>query len=328
MIIVTGGAGFIGSNLVAALEERGCRDLVVCDRLGDDEKWRNLGKRALAAVIPPEALEAFLASRAGKIEAIFHLGAISSTTARDADLVVEANFTTTMRLWDWCAAERVPFIYASSAATYGAGEAGFDDDGSSAGLARLRPLNLYGWSKHVTDRRIAQLVEGNAPRPPHWAGLKFFNVYGPNEAHKGEMMSLVAKLAPRAQRGEPARLFRSHRPDCADGGQSRDFIYVRDCVEMVLWLWQHPDVNGLFNIGTGKARSFADLAAATYRALGREPSFEFIDTPEAIRENYQYFTEARMDRLRAAGYDRPITSLEDGVADYVGSYLAAADPYH
>jgi ADP-L-glycero-D-manno-heptose 6-epimerase len=327
MIIVTGGAGFIGSNLVAALEEEGRRDLVVCDRLGDDEKWRNIAKRALAAVILPEALETFLAGHAGKIEAIFHLGAISSTTARDADRVIEANFAATMRLWDWCAAHHVPFLYASSAATYGAGEAGFDDDGSSAGLARLRPLNLYGWSKHLTDRRIAQLVESNAPRPPHWAGLKFFNVYGPNEAHKGDMMSLVAKLVPRAQRGEAARLFRSHRPDFADGGQSRDFIYVKDCVAMMLWLWQHPEVDGLFNIATGAARSFADLAAATYRALGREPSYEFIDTPKEIREKYQYFTEARMDRLRAAGYDRPITALEDGVADYVRSYLAAADPY-
>ncbi len=327
MIVVTGGAGFIGSNLVAALEEEGRHDIVVCDRLGHGEKWRNLQKRELAALIPPEALLDFLAAHRGEIEAIFHLGAISSTTERDADLVVAQNFTLTLALWDWCSAARMPFLYASSAATYGDGGAGFADDGSSAGLARLRPLNAYGWSKHLADRRIARLVESGAARPPHWAGFKFFNVYGPNEGHKGDMMSLVAKLVPQAAAGTPARLFRSHRPDFPDGGQSRDFIYVRDCVEMMLFVWRSPAAGGLFNIGTGKARSFADLAAATYRAAGREPSFEFVDTPEAIREKYQYFTEAKMDRLRAAGYNRPTTSLEDGVADYVKRFLLAADPY-
>jgi ADP-L-glycero-D-manno-heptose 6-epimerase len=329
MILVTGGAGFIGSNLVAALEERGRHDLVVCDRLGHGDKWRNLAKRELAAIIPPEQLLALLGDQrwGSAIEAIFHLGAISSTTERDADLVVRSNFTLTMQLWDWCAERAVPFIYASSAATYGAGEAGFDDDCSVAGLAKLRPLNSYGWSKHLVDRRIARLVEGSAPRPSHWAGVKFFNVYGPNEAHKGDMMSLVAKLFPRAHAGDKARLFRSHNPAYQDGGQLRDFIYVRDCVDMLLWLYEHPEVSGLFNIGTGKARSFADLAAATFRAVGRQPVYEFVDTPVEIRDKYQYFTEARMDRLRAAGYDKQFTALEDGVADYVTNYLARPDPY-
>jgi ADP-L-glycero-D-manno-heptose 6-epimerase len=329
MIIVTGGAGFIGSNLVAALEQHGHHDLVVCDRLGHGEKWRNLAKRELGAVIAPEELRAFLADQRwrGTVEAIFHLGAISSTTEPDADLVVRSNFTLTMQLWDWCAEQTVPFIYASSAATYGAGTAGFDDDSSVAGLARLRPLNSYGWSKHLVDRRVARLVESNAPRPPHWAGVKFFNVYGPNEGHKGDMMSLVAKLYPRALAGEKARLFRSHNPAYPDGGQLRDFIYVRDCVDVLLWLFEQPEVNGLFNIGTGKARSFADLAAATFRAIGREPVLEFVDTPIEIRDKYQYFTEARMERLRQAGYDKPFTTLEDGVADYVTNFLARPDPY-
>jgi len=214
MIIVTGGAGFIGSNLVADLEESGRHDLVVCDRLGHGDKWRNLAKRELAAIVPPDRLMAFLGEQPARrpVEAVFNLGAISSTTESNADLVVQSNFTLTMQLWDWCAEHGVTFIYASSAATYGAGEAGFDDDGSVAGLASLRPLNAYGWSKHLVDRRIARLVEADAPRPPHWAGLKFFNVYGPNEAHKGDMMSLVAKLFPRARAGEKARLFRSHNP--------------------------------------------------------------------------------------------------------------------
>jgi ADP-L-glycero-D-manno-heptose 6-epimerase len=232
-----------------------------------------------------------------------------------------------MHLWDWCATRQVPFIYASSAATYGGGEAGFDDDGSIEALARLRPLNSYGWSKHLVDRRIARLAEEGAFCPPRWVGLKFFNVYGPNEGHKGDMMSIVAKLAPGAQRGDTARLFRSHNPDYPDGGQMRDFVYVRDCVDALLWLLDHDEVNGLFNMGTGKARSFADLAAATFRALGREPALEFVDTPIAIRDKYQYFTQASMTRLRNAGYDRPFTSLEDGVADYVQRYLVAPDPY-
>ena len=327
MIVITGGAGFIGSNLVAALQDRGEDTLVVCDRLGHGDKWRNLGKRELAALLPPEALFEFLARHAREIDTVFHLGAVSSTTETDADLVIAANFTLSQRLWDWCADSETRLLYASSAATYGDGSAGFDDDGSVAGLARLAPLNAYGWSKHLFDRRIARLVEGHAKQPAQWVGLKFFNVYGPNEYHKGAMRSVVAQIEPRAARGEPARLFRSHRDGVPDGGQKRDFVYVGDCVDMMLWLYDHPSVSGLFNIGSGSARSFAELAAAVYRALGREPSIEFVDTPAEIRDRYQYFTEARMERLRAAGYDRPMTPLEDGVRDYVQRYLAAADPY-
>ena len=327
MIVITGGAGFIGSNLAAALEERGERDLVICDRLGHDAKWRNIAKREIAGLLPPETLLAFLDEHAREIGTVFHLGAISSTTETDADLIAATNFTLSQRLWAWCAATETRLVYASSAATYGDGSAGFDDDATAPALARLRPLNAYGWSKHVFDRRVARLVESSAARPAQWAGLKFFNVFGPNEYHKGAMKSVVAQVYPRAIAGESARLFRSHRPGVADGGQKRDFVHVGDCVDMMLWLYDHPGVSGLFNIGSGRARSFADLAAAVFRALGREPRIDFIDTPLEIRDKYQYFTEARMDRLRAAGYDRPTTSLEDGVRDYVVSYLAAADPY-
>jgi ADP-L-glycero-D-manno-heptose 6-epimerase len=255
------------------------------------------------------------------------MGAISSTTESDGDLIAQTNFTLSQRLWEWCAENEARFIYASSAATYGDGSAGFDDDGSTQALARLRPLNAYGWSKHLFDRRVARLLEHNTARPPQWAGLKFFNVYGPNEYHKGAMKSVVAQIYPRAAKGEPARLFRSHRAAVPDGGQKRDFVYVRDCVDMMLWLYDHPAVNGLFNIGSGTARSFGDLAAAVFRALGKEPRIAFVDTPAEIRDRYQYFTEARMGRLRAAGYDRPATPLEDGVRDYIERYLAAADPY-
>jgi ADP-L-glycero-D-manno-heptose 6-epimerase len=327
MLVVTGGAGFIGSNLVAALEPRAPGAVVVCDRLEQGEKWRNLQKRELADLVPPERLFQFLDGRRGEIEAIFHLGAISSTTETDADLVIETNFVLSHRLWDWCAEHGVRFIYASSAATYGGGEAGFDDDFSVDGLARLVPLNAYGWSKHLFDRRVARLVASNAARPPQWAGAKFFNVYGPNEYHKGAMKSVVAQMAPRIRAGEPVTLFRSHREGIPDGGQKRDFVHVDDVVDMLLFIYDQPRVSGIFNMGSGKARSFLDLAHAVFAAAGREPRIDWVDTPEAIRAKYQYFTEARLDRLRAAGYDKPTRPLEDGVQDYVRNYLFAADPY-
>ena len=327
MILITGGAGFIGSNLVAALEERGLSDLVVCDRLGNDDKWRNLGKRELAGLILPEALPAFLEAHPDGLEAIFHLGASSSTTERDADLIIANNFSLSLLLWDWCAATGTRFIYASSAATYGGGEAGFADDGAPEALAKLKPLNAYGWSKHIFDRRIARLVERNTTLPPQWAGIKFFNVFGPNEYHKGDQKSVVAQIFARADANAHCHLFRSHREGIPHGGQKRDFVYVNDCVAEMMFLYDHPGVSGLFNAGSGAARSFADLAAAVYRALGKEPKIEYIDTPLEIRDKYQYFTEAPMARIRAAGFNAPPTSLEDGVKDYVQTYLAAADPY-
>jgi len=327
MIVITGGAGFIGSNLVAALEERGEPDLVICDRLGRGDKWRNIAKRELAHIIPPDHLLDFLDTHARNIGAVFHMGAISSTTETDVDAVIAANFSLSLSLWDWCARRGARFIYASSAATYGAAESGFDDSHYSEALARIHPLNAYGWSKHLFDRRVARLVERAAARPPQWIGCKFFNVYGPNEYHKGDMRSVVTQFFPLAKAGKPAPLFRSYRKDVPDGGQKRDFVYVRDCVDIMLWFLDHPDVNGLFNVGSGMARSFSELVAAVYRAAGREPMSEFVPMPEAIQEKYQYFTEAKLDKLRRAGYTRPTTSLEDGVADFVQTYLTAADSY-
>lgn len=327
MIVITGGAGFIGSNLVAGLERRGGVELVVCDRLGNGDKWRNIAKRELADLIPPERLFDFLGTHAREVDVIFHMGAISSTTETDVDLIAQENFRLSLALWAWCTRHGKRFIYASSAATYGDGSAGFDDDSSPAGLAKLRPLNPYGWSKHVFDRRIARLLRTEGPRPAQHVGLKFFNVYGPNEYHKGGQRSVAHQLYPRAMAGEKARLFKSHNPAYPDGGQKRDFVWVGDCVSVMLWLLDHPAVNGLFNLGSGKARSFADLARAIYAAAGKEVQFDFVDTPVEIRDKYQYFTEAKMERLRAAGYELPMTALEDGVRQYVQDFLAASDPY-
>jgi ADP-L-glycero-D-manno-heptose 6-epimerase len=324
MIVVTGGAGFIGSNIVAALAGSGER-VAVCDRLRQADKWRNLTREAVAELIAPEGLLAWLPAHAAQIEAIVHMGAISSTTERDVDLIVEVNFRLSQALWLWCALTGKRFIYASSAATYGAGEQGFDDDPPR--LPLLRPLNPYGWSKHLFDRWVAQRLTVGERAPRQWVGLKFFNVYGPNEYHKGTMRSVVAQKYPLAAAGQPVTLFRSHRADVPDGGQKRDFIYVRDCVQVVQWLLAHPQVNGLYNLGTGRARSFADLAQALFAALQRPARIEYVDTPPAVLAHYQYLTEARMERLREVGYTQPFTSLEEGVADYVKRFLSQPDPY-
>ena len=321
MILVTGGAGFIGSNLAAALAARGER-VVICDRLGSQGKWRNIAPVEVEDILSPEALPAFLDSHTDGLRAVLHMGAISETTAEDADALVENNFHASMRLWAWCAAHNKQFIYASSAATYGDGAQGFDDDASIEHLARLRPLNAYGWSKHTFDRWVARRLADGAPRPLQWAGLKFFNVYGPNEQHKGAQASVAWHLWSQITAGGPARLFRSHHPDYADGGQVRDFVWVGDCSDVVLWLLDNRRVNGLFNVGTGQARSFANLAGAVFAALGRAPKIEYIPTPENIRNRYQYFTEAKMQRLREAGYEKAFTSLEDGVRRYVQDFLA------
>jgi len=327
MYIVTGGAGFIGSNIVAALEARGVGDIVVVDRLRSNDKWRNLAKRELADIVAPENLFAYLDANKDIVKAVFHMGAISSTVETDADLIIGNNFRLSLAIWVWCTANHVRLIYASSAATYGDGSAGFNDDITPAAQAALRPLNAYGWSKLLFDRRVARLVQNPKAAPPQWAGLKFFNVYGPNEYHKGGQKSVVAQIYPQAEGGNPAHLFRSHNPKYPDGGQLRDFISVDDCVDVMMWLLDNPQASGLFNLGTGKARSFADLAATVYRALGKEPYIKYVDTPAEIRPRYQYFTEAKIARLRAAGYVRPFTSLEEGVTRYVQKYLHAADPY-
>jgi ADP-L-glycero-D-manno-heptose 6-epimerase len=322
MYLVTGGAGFIGLNLVIALRARKAQGVAVCDRLDHSDKVAAMVHHAPDAFVEPERLDDFLQRRGAEIEAVFHLGAISSTTETSWDRLQKNNVDATLALWRWCAAARVPLIYASSAATYGDGSRGFDDAGDLASLQRLAPLNLYARSKHETDMAIRRLLDDGAPAPAQWAGLKFFNVYGPHERHKGEQRSIVNKLYGEIAASGHARLFKSHNPDYADGGQLRDFIWVGDCVDVMLWLLDHRSVSGLFNVGTGQARSFLDVASAVFAALGRTPDIEFIDMPLSLRDKYQYYTQAEMARLRGAGYRRQFTALETGVQDYV-NHLAA-----
>lgn len=328
MIVVTGGAGFIGSNIVARLAAADEFDIVVCDWLGaaDDAKWKNLSKHAVADVWFPGEMFGKLSVFRDRIAAIVHMGAISSTTEPDADLILRSNFSLSRDLWDWCADSGVRLIYASSAATYGDGETGFDDEDDIKSLSSLRPLNAYGYSKYLFDQYAARQA-GRGHAPPQWAGLKFFNVYGPNEYHKGTMKSVVAQIWPRIAAGEDVTLFRSHNPAYADGGQMRDFVFVDDVVGVIAWLLETPTVSGVFNAGSGQARSFLDLAHAVFAAAGREPSIAYVDTPESIRDRYQYFTQARMDRLRALGFSGQSTPLEEGVRRYVQGFLATGDPY-
>ena len=326
MILVTGGAGFIGSNFVAALNARGESDIAVCDMLGTGDKWRNLAKAGFADFVAPDALPGWLA-RGDRIEAVIHMGAISATTATDGDEVIRTNFNLSLALLDHCTAAGIPFLYASSAAVYGDGEQGFADAVELEAVTRLRPLNLYGWSKRQFDLVVAERIARGRPLPPACIGLRFFNVYGPNEYHKGDMMSIVAKIAAPIGRGERISLFRSHRDDIGDGDQRRDFIYVDDAVTMSLALLDGRAPAGFYNIGTGRARSFRELAEAVFRAYGRPPAIDYIDIPESIREKYQYFTQAPLDRLGAAGVSAETAPMEGSVADYVGRYLQRTDPY-
>jgi len=323
MLIVTGGAGFLGSALLWGLNAAGRDDILVVDNLGCGEKWKNLVNRRFVDYLHKDAFLAAISRQEkpfGDVEAVVHLGACSSTTETDAEYLMRNNFAYTRAVARYALAQGARLVVASSAATYGDGSAGFDDD--PAGLDRLKPLNMYGYSKHLFDlwaRREGVLDA--------LASLKFFNVFGPNEYHKGEMRSVVCKAYRQIKETGRLKLFRSYRPEYANGGQQRDFLYVKDAVAVMVWLVEHPEVGGLYNVGAGLARTWNDLAAAVFAAMEREPAIDYVDMPEALRGKYQYFTEAKMERLRAAGYDRPFTGLEDGVDDYIRGYLSGADPY-
>lgn len=315
-IIVTGGAGFIGRNIVAALNARGEKDVVVVDDLGTSDKWKNLVGLELDTVINMDDLALYLDSPEGdKVRAIIHMGACSATTERDADYLLANNYQYTVDLVNWSRARGVRMIYASSAATYGDGSLGYSDD--DAVTPTLKPLNMYGFSKHLTDLWALRTGALNDV-----VGLKFFNVYGPYEEHKDDMRSLVSKAYVQVRDTGKMRLFRSYHPDYADGESLRDFIYVDDAVEVVLFFLDNPEINGLFNCGTSRATSWIELANAVFKAMDVEPDIEFIEMPESIRDRYQYFTQADGAKLRAAGFTGTFRGIEDGVKDYVETFLS------
>ena len=322
MIVVTGGAGFIGSAMVWKLNSEGVDDIVIVDELGEAEKWRNLAKRQYADYLhKDEFLKMILAERLPfNVRALIHMGACSATTERNADYLMENNYHYTCRLAAWALKQNVRFIYASSAATYGDGAWGFSD--ADEAIKTLRPINMYGYSKQLFDLWV---LRQKAERKI--AGVKFFNVFGPQEYHKEDMVSVVYKAFHQIREQGRVRLFKSHRPDYGDGGQMRDFIYVKDCVDVLWWLLKNREANGIFNLGTGRARTWNDLVAAVFAAMGREVAIEYIDMPPAIRDQYQYFTEAEMDTLRNTGITLQFRTLEAAVHDYVTGYLQTADPY-
>jgi ADP-L-glycero-D-manno-heptose 6-epimerase len=328
IVFVTGGAGFIGSNIVARMAEDRDLDVVVCDRLREAElgKWRNIAKHPIGDFVEPGQMFDWLEKRWREVELVIHMAAISSTTEPDADRIVRENFQLSRDLFRWCADRQRRLIYASSAATYGAGEHGFADDNEYEALAALRPLNTYGWSKALFDLFAVRQANRDYA-PPQWVGLKFFNVYGPNEEHKHSMKSVASQIWPHVRDGQSVQLFKSYRKDVPDGGQKRDFVYVRDAADVTRWLYENPQVNGIYNLGSGTARSFEDMAQLVFQAAGKNAQIDYTPMPPAIRDKYQYFTEAQMDRLYAAGYPKPMTALEEGIGDYVTRYLSQPDPY-
>lgn len=318
MIVITGGAGFIGSNLVAALQAAGEYDVVVCDKMDHPHKWENLAQTEIADFVYPDDLFDFLDRHAAQINVIYHLGGITNTTATDPESVILSNFGLSRNLWDWCCKRGTRLIYASDAATYGLGEAGFEDGFDCDTLKKLRPRTLYSWSKHLFDQRIARQLLSRRDKPTQYAGLKLFSVYGPHEEHKANQRSVARQLIEQVEGEGVIRLFKSGRPDIGHGDQRRDFVHVHDVANLLVWLLQNPEVNGLFNVGTGRARSFNELAAAVMITTGKDKAaIDYIDMPQGMESTYQYLAEAKLDRLRAAGYTAPFRQIEQGVKDYV-----------
>jgi len=322
MIIVTGGAGFIGSSMVWKLNQQGITDILIVDHLGTSSKWKNLVNLKFTEFVHKDNFLKMVedCKMPDEVSAIIHMGACSSTTEKDSDYLMENNYRYTVKLAEWALRMKVQFIYASSAATYGDGNYGFTDDDSL--IDNLKPLNMYGYSKHLFDLWAKRNSVLNK-----MVGLKFFNVFGPNEYHKNDMSSVVFKSFHQIKETGKVKLFKSYQPKYKDGEQLRDFIYVKDCVEVIWWFLNNPQINGLFNLGTGKSRHWNDLVSSTFRSMGLEPNIEFIDMPENLKNSYQYFTEAEMAKLFSAGYKAQFMSLEDSVKDYVQNYLMKSDPF-
>ncbi len=315
MIVITGAAGFIGSCLVSKFNQEGRTDILVVDDFSKTNKDANLEGKKIKQRIERDVFIPWLASNFSQVEAIIHIGARTDTAEFDYSIFEMLNINYTKALWTICAQHNIPFIYASSAATYGLGEFGYEDNELS--IPQLKPLNPYGESKQVFDVWALQQTQ----TPPNWQGLKFFNVYGPNEYHKARMASVIFHAFHQIQQNGTVKLFKSHKPEYSDGGQLRDFVYVKDVVNVIYYLFTKQPNNGIYNLGSGKARTFLDLANATFNALNKTPNISFIDTPIDIRDKYQYFTEAKMEKLINTGYNLPFTSLEEGVMDYVRNYL-------
>ncbi|RLD59420.1 MAG: ADP-glyceromanno-heptose 6-epimerase [Bacteroidetes bacterium] len=321
MIVVTGAAGFIGSNLVKKLNDEGYRDIVLVDDFSNAEKNKNLENKIYTQKVERTVFFDWLDENQKFVEFIFHMGARSATTGFDKSVYDELNFNYSKKVWLACVEYGLPLVYASSAATYGMGDYGYDDNHEI--IYKLKPLNLYGKSKNDFDKWAIQ----QSQKPYFWAGLKFFNVYGPNEYHKGRMASVILHSFNQIKKTGRMKLFRSHNPNYKDGEQMRDFVYVKDLSEIMFFLMNHRKDSGLYNVGTGKARTFFDLVSNTFKAMGVDENIEFIDTPEDIREKYQYYTQAKMAKLLSIGYDKGFYSLEDGVDDYVKNYLLK-NTYH
>lgn len=317
MIVVTGAAGFIGSCLVQKLNEQNHHQLILVDEFSRSEKNKNLDGKRFTLKIHRDIFLAWFSKNATTVDFIFHLGARTDTTEKNSQIFDDLNVNYSKAIWHICSAYNIPLVYASSAATYGLGELGYEDDHNI--VPKLAPLNPYGVSKNDFDKWVLQQTE----QPPYWIGLKFFNVYGPNEYHKGRMASVVFHAFRQIQATGSMKLFRSHKPDVADGQQSRDFIYVKDVIDVGYFFYNaiHRAENGLYNLGTGQARPFLDLVKTTFEAMSLAPDISFIDTPADIRDTYQYFTQATMDKLLQAGYATPFHTLEEGVKDYVQQYL-------
>ncbi len=327
MYVITGGAGFLGSNLAAGIEERGLGEITIVDRFQTDDRWRNIAKRSLRDIVFPEKIFEYLDAHAGRIDAVLHINYTGFAQEDNVDALIDDRIHLTWRLWSWCSHHQVPFIYDSTAGVYGDGSLGFKDDDSAEELAKLKPLSAAAWTKLFLDRKIIDTINRGETVPPQWIGLRCFNLYGPNEYHNTRHQSVIPRIYNAAKNGKLFPLFKSENPAYKDGEQMRDFMWIDDTVDVILWLMRHPEISGLFNIGTGQARTYADVLRAVYTALDEKPEMDFMDLPAEIKGQYQYFTQADIQKLRTAGYTKPFTSLEDGVAKYVREYLESADPY-
>lgn len=326
MIIITGGVGFIGSQVLAALEDVE-NNIAVVDVFGRDDKWRNVSKRKTSTFISPDSIFDFLEKHKKAIRLVLHFGGISSTMEKNVDIIVKNNINLSIDLYEYCIDNKIRFIYASSAATYGNGTNGLLDRDDVEYLDDLRPLNAYGWSKHCIDKHVWSIDNRKKSQENGVVALKFFNVYGPNEYHKGNQCSVIYSFYNQLKQGNTLQLFKSYKPEYKNGEQCRDFVWIQDCVNVVLWMIKHPKVSGIYNVGSGSPRTFNDVANIISLILKKECTIEYVEMPEGLKEQYQYYTQADISKLRSVGYNIPMTSLEDGISFYIRDFLNTYDRY-